>query len=218
MINCYNLISINEFTYKLKINGNFSDQLYYTIEKTLKSAHFDNGTNSIFFSAENVIPLKKYIVDKKNKTISYATCIKLIDDLSKQIFYLKELNYGFYGFDIDDILIIDDNFIFCSCKYLLELDNDNIMFTSPIKQPYFSNPELFKLTSLPSKINHKCCYYSLGSLVVFLLLNNYLLVGNELKKVEEINRIIQPLYNTKIYWFIKRCLDDDINNRKLLLV
>jgi len=217
MVN-YNLLSINEFTYSLKINGEFANQLYYTIEKMLKTSHREYETNSIFFSAENVIPLKKYILDKKNKRISHATCIKLIDDLSKQIKYLKQLKYGFYGFDINDILIIDNCFIFCSAENLLELDNEYIIFTSLIKLPYFSSPELINLTSLPSKINYKCSYYSLGSLIVFLLLDNYLLVGNELKTSKEIDKIIYPLYNTKIYWFLKRCLDDDINNRKLLLV
>ena len=68
------------------------------------------------------------------------------------------------------------------------------------------------------EISKKCCYYSLGLLVVFLIMNKYLLVGNEFKTSKEIDNIIQPLYNTKIYWFLKRCLDDDINNRKLLLV
>lgn len=214
----YELITINDFTYNLKINGDYEDQLYYIIEKMLKSSHYNDETNSIFFSAENVIPLKKYILDKKDKKLSYATCIKLIDDLSKQLFCLNNLGYGFYGFDINDILVIDNTFIFCSTQYLLELENNNIIFNSIIKKPYFSNPELFKLTSLPSKINHKCCYYSLGLLVVFLLMNKYLLVGNEFKTSKEIDKIIQPLYNTKIYWFLKRCLDDDINNRKLLLV
>ena len=218
MVNSYDLISINDFTYNLKINGNFEYQLYYIIEKMLKSSHYDDDTNSIFFSAENVIPLKKYILDIKDKKISYATCIKLIDDLSKQLFCLNNLGYGIYGFDINDILVIDNTFIFCSTQYLLELENNHIIFTSLIKKPYFSNPELFKLTSLPAQINHKCCYYSLGLLVVFLLMNKYLLVGNEFKTSKEIDKIIQPLYNTKIYWFLKRCLDDDINNRKLLLV
>jgi hypothetical protein len=217
MVNSYDLISINDFTHRLKINGDFANQLYYTIEKMINTSYFDYESNSIFFSAENVIPFKKYILDKKKK-ISYATCIKVIDDLSRQIYYLNELGYGFYGFDIDDILVIDNRFIFCSSQYLLELHNDTIIFTSPIKQPYFSSPELFKLTNLPSKINYKCCYYSLGVLTVFLLLNEYLLVGNELKTTGEIDKILQPLYNTKIYWFLKRCLDDDINNRKLLLV
>jgi hypothetical protein len=218
MVNTYDLKLINDYTYNLKINGNFEYQLYYIIEKMIKSSNYDDDTNSIFFSAENVIPLKKYILDQKNKKISYATCIKLIHDLSKQLFCLNNLGYGIYGFDINDILIIDNTFILCSTQYLLELENNNIIFTSIIKKPYFSNPELFKLTSLPSKVNYKCCYYSLGLLVIFLLMNKYLLVGNEIKTTEEINKIIQPLYNTKIYWFLKRCLDDDINNRKLLLV
>ena len=221
MAKSYELTTINDFTYNLKINGDFEDQLYYTINKMLKSSYYDDETNSIFFSAENVISLKQYILDKNDKKLSYATCIKLIDDLSKQLFCLNDLGYGFYGFDINDILVIDNTFIFCSTQYLLELDesdNTNIIFTSLIKKPYFSNPELFKLTSLPAKINHKCSYYSLGLLVVLLIMNKYLLVGNEFKTSKEIDNILQPINNTKIYWFLKRCLDDDINNRKLLLV
>jgi len=214
----YNIIQINDFTFSLTINGDYSDNMYYIIKKMLHSCHFDNETNSIHFSAENVIPFKKYILDKKDKKLSHIECIKLIDDLSKQIFLLNKLGFSFYGFDINDIITIDNTFILCSTQYLLPLNGNTIIFTSPIKLPYFSNPEIFKLTSLPSKINYKCCYYSLGLLVVFSLLNIYLLVGNELKSTEEIDKIIEPLYNTKMYWFLKRCLDDDINSRNLLLV
>ena len=214
----FNLIKINDFTYSLKINGDFCNNLYNTIQKFLKTSHLDYETNSIFFSAEKVTPLKKNILDQKNKRLSHSQCIKLIDDLTKQMLYLKKLGLTFYGFNINDILTIDGNFIFCSTQNLLPLENECIIFTSPIKHPYFSNPELLKLTSLPYEISYKCCYYSLGSLVVFSLLNTYLLVGNELKTTEEIDKILEPLYNTKIYWFIKRCLDDDINKRKLLLV
>ena len=120
--------------------------------------------------------------------------------------------------DINDILTIDNTFIFCSTKNLLPVIEDNIIFYYPIKSPYFSSPEIIKLTNLPSEINYKCAFYSLGALVVFYVLNNYLLVANELKSVEEIDKILEPLYNTKIYWFIKRCLEDDINNRVLLLI
>jgi len=218
MANSYNLIPINEFTYSLKINGDFFDYLYHTIQKILNSSHLHHETNTIIFSAEKVIPFKTFLLNQKEKRLSHASCIKFIDDLSKQILYLNKLGYGFYGFDISDILTIDNTFIFCSTQFLLPLDNKSIIFTSPIKQPYFSNPELFTLTTLPSEIDYKCSYYSLGSLVVFSLLHIYLLVGNELKTSEEIDKILEPLYNTKIYWFLKRCLDDDINNRKLLLV
>jgi len=218
MANSYILTPINEFTYSLKINGEYINELYHTIQQMLKSCHYDNETNSIFFSAEHVIPFKKYILNKKNRRLLHGECIKLINDLSKQILYLNKLGFGFYGFDINDILTIDNTFIFCSTQFLLPLSNDAIIFMSPIKYPYFSNPELFELTSLPYEINYKCCYYSLGSLVIFSLFNIYLYVSNELKTSQEIDKIIEPLYNTKIYWFLKRCLDDNINYRKLLLV
>lgn len=218
MTNSYTLIPINEFTYSLKINGEYHIYLYNTIKKIIKSAHYDYETNTIFFSAENICSFKEYILEKKDKRLPYDICIKFIDDLTKQILYLKKLGFSFYGFDINDILTIDGTFVFCNTQYLLPLDNESIIFTSPIKYPYFSNPELFKLTSLPYEMNYKCCYYSLGLLVVFCLLNTYLLVGNELQSSEKIDKILEPLYNTKIYWFLKRCLDDDINNRKLLLV
>ena len=218
MIHSYILLPINEFTYSLKINGEYYNYIYHSIQKLVKTAHLDHETNTIIFSAENVIPFKQYLLEQKNKQLSHLKCIRLIDSLSKQIFYLKKLGFGFYGFDINDILTIDDIFIFCNTQHILPLHDESFIFTSPIKPPYFSNPELFELTSLPFEINYKCCYYSLGLLVVFSLLNIYLLVGNELKSSEEIDKILQPLYNTKIYWFLKRCLDDDINNRKLLLV
>ena len=218
MIHSYILLPINEFTYSLKINGDYHNHIYNSIQKLIKTAYFDHETSTIIFSAENVLSFKQYLLEQKNKQLSHSTCIRLIDNLSKQILYLKKIGFGFYGFDINDILTIDGIFIFCNTQHLLPLYNESFMFIAPIKKPYFSNPELFELTSLPFEINYKCCYYSLGLLVVFSLLNIYLLVGNELKSSEKIDKILEPLYNTKIYWFLKRCLDDDINNRKLLLV
>ena len=85
----FNLIKINDFTYSLKINGDFCNNLYNTIQKFLKTSHLDYETNSIFFSAEKVTPLKKNILDQKNKRLSHSQCIKLIDDLTKQMLYLK---------------------------------------------------------------------------------------------------------------------------------
>jgi hypothetical protein len=214
----YKLTIKNEFTYSLNIHGEYSEIVYNTIQKLIKTAHIDYNTNNIIFSAEYAIPFKTYLLEQKDKRLSYSQCIKLIDDLSKQIFYMKKLGYSFYGFNIDDILTIDNTFILCSSKHLLPLENDDIIIMYPIFKPYFSNPEILKLRVLPTKINYKCIYYSLGSLIVFSLLNTYLLVANELKTSEEIDIIIQPLYNTKIYWFIKRCLEQDINERRLLLI
>ena len=211
----YEIKKINEFTFNLKINGKNVEPLYKTIKRMLKSVHYDDETKSIYFSAEHVYTFKQYL--KKN-TLDLKQCIKLIDDITNQMNYLKSIHYGFYGLDANDILVVDNLFLFCSTQYLLPLDQDAFIFIEPITNPYFSNPEIIKLTTLPSEINYKCCYYSLGVLVVFSLLKNYLLVGNELKSTEKIETILKPLLNTKIYWFIKRCLEPNIDKRVLLLI
>ena len=211
----YDLKQLNEYMYSLKIYGENNKILYDTIQKLIQTSHQDFDTGSILFSAENVIPFKKYIQMSK---ISHNVCVKLIDDLTKQIIYLHKKGYGFYGFDINDILTIDNTFIFCNMEYLMLLNNDEITFTTIIKHPYFSNPEVFELTSLPARVNYKCSFYSLGLLIVYILMGKYLLVGNELKSSEEIDIILQPINNTKIYWFIKRCLYEDTNERKLLFI
>ena len=199
----YILKQINECTYNLKINGEYNIYLYKVIKKFIKTSNFDYETSSIYFCAENITPLKDLI---KNNSLSHNKCIKLIYDLTNQILYLKKLGYSFYGFDLNDILVVDELFMCCSAQYVVPLVNELIIFYSPIKQAYFSNPELYNLTTLPSEISYKCCYYSLGSLVIYCLLK------------EKTEKVIESLYNTKIYWFIKRCLDSDINKRELLLI
>lgn len=208
------ITQVSEFTYSLKIDGDYVSVLCHSIKKVLKSLHYDEEKSVIFFSAENVSPFKEFLLVHK----THEKCIKMIDDLTKQMNCLKKIGYGFYGFDISDILTIDNTFIFCRTQYLLPIIEDNIIFYEPIKTPYFSNPEIMKLTTLPSEINYKSSYYSLGVLAVLYLLNNYLLVGNEIKSVEEIENILIPIYNTKIYWFIKRCLEENIDKRVLLLI
>jgi hypothetical protein len=216
MIFFYEIKQINEFMYSIKIHGEYVLPIYKTIKKMIKSSFYDNESDSIYFSAEKVTTLKKHILE--NGIMNLKKCIKMIDDLTKQMDYLKSINYGLYGFDITDILLVDDLFLLCNTQYLLAIVEDNFTFIEPINTPYFSNPEIMRLTNLPSTINTKCIDYSLGVLVVFCLLNKYLLVGNELKPQEEIEDTLRPIENTKIYWFIKRCLEEKIDKRILLFV
>lgn len=202
----YELTNIRDFTYRLTIYGDHVLPLYQTIKKLLPSAHYDSETNSLFFSCEQIISLKEQLSKKQ----TYSSCIKMIDDLSKQILTINRLGYGFYGFDIQDILTIDGTFVICSSTCLLPLnETDTLLFIVPPHIPYLANPELYKLTSLPSEIHVTCIYYSLGVLTVLYLLQTFLLVGNEVKTQEEIEIILNPIYNTKLYWFIKRCLSDE---------
>jgi hypothetical protein len=214
----YELDQINDFIYSIKVQGEnyLIEKLYESLKLKIKNSFCDD--NALFFSAENVKDLKSYLLENKFKMLQNK-CITMIDDLTKQIIYLRKNNYGFYGFDIEDILVVDDNkFIICSCQYLLPIIDDNIIFYSPIKKPYFSNPEIININELPSEINYKCSYYSLGILIIFCFLNKYLLKGNEIKSEEEIEKELICLKDTKIYWFLKRCLKTEIEKRALLLI
>lgn len=219
----YKLIKNNSHLYTLIVEGDDTTalQLYKTIIKNVKNSHLDYGEKSVFFNAEHVMSLKNIILENNTKYLSYLKCIKLIHDLSEQLTNFNKLGFSLYGIDIDDILAVDNQFIFCNLKYALPIytdKTDKMFLFNPPHIPYFGNPEIYRITILPSEINCKCIYYSLGCLVVFCLLNEYLLVNNEIKNNDEIEKIITPLYNTKIYWFIKRCLDKNVNNRRLLLI
>jgi hypothetical protein len=212
----YKLTQKDEFTYKLKVNYN-PKLIYILLKSFVKNAIFDSSSQSILFSAEEVKPLQDYLLNLKK---SHAMCIKMIDDLIQQINYLKSKNYCLYGFDIQDVLVINTNlFVICSGEYIISLsDNSQIIFYNPIKFPYFGNPDLITLTNLPGSIHYSCIFYSLGALIIFCLFNEYLLVGNEIKSEEEIEKIIMPLQDTKIYWFLKRCLKTNVEKRVLLLI
>jgi hypothetical protein len=204
----YTIIPINEFTYNLNIQGSDDNCKYHlcnSIQKLIKGSYVDHDSNSVYFSAEKAVPFNP------NNRLSYHTCIQMVDDLTKQIMLLHKFGYGIYGFNMNDILTIDEHFVFCSTQHMLPLMDDHFVFNAPIRRPYFSSPELDKLTKLPSKLNYKCCYYSLGTFVGLCLLNIHLLV-------EDFEKLIEPLHDTKIYWFIKNCTNEDVNKRILLLI
>jgi hypothetical protein len=207
----YEIDQINDFIYSIKVNGENNDKIYSMLKLIIKNSFYDDG---LFFSAESVKDLKSYLQDN----YGIKDCINMIDDLTKQIIYLRKKNYGFYGFDINDIIVIDDNkFVICSCQYLLPLIEDNMVFYSPINKPYFFSPDII-INELPSQISYKCSYYSLGVLITYCLTKNYLLKGNEIKSEEEIEKELICLKDTKIYWFLKRCLKTEIKKRELLLI
>jgi hypothetical protein len=215
----YEIKQDGDYSFRIKINSENSRPLYQSILKLCSVTIYDEETEALFITAETVETLKAYLFKNLQLKMSQSKCIKMIDELTKQMIYLKKQGYGFYGFDLNDIVLIDeDKFIICNSSFLLPIQDNQIWFYSPIKKPFFMDLEINKLTTLPSKIDYRCVYYSLGVLLVFCLLNNYLLVGNEQKSVEEVESILYPLKNTKIYWFLKRCLDSNIEKRVLLLI
>lgn len=204
----------NSYTLYLQVHIN---ELYESITKTniLSGAVLDDDdiNESIIFTAESVKPLSTFL--KKGK-LTNQQAIKMIHDLSKQIAYLEENLLAFYGYDLDDIIVInEDTFFIANTKCITKIDAKEkcIFFNNPINIPYFSNPELNKLTKLPAKLDYRSGYYSLGALILFCSTNIY--IFSELK---EIDAILSPIYYTKLYWFLKRCFHEKSEERIMLFI
>jgi hypothetical protein len=228
--------SKNTSSFILSINhGSFNKKYIYEIYKSitkpniLSNAFFydlneENEENDltgskehvIIFTAENIKPLSSLLKEGK---LTNQMAVKMTHDLSKQIAYLEGIFLAFYSYDLDDILVINnDIFIIASIKHLLKIEPDNcIYFYNPIGKPYFTNPEVIQLTKLPSKIDYRSSYYSLGALILFCLTNIYIF-AEIVEKEEDLDHILEPIYYTKLFWFIRRCFKEKSEERILLFI
>jgi ATP-dependent exoDNAse (exonuclease V) beta subunit len=197
----------------------------------------DNDKLSIIFTATTVTPITAEIVKGNIK--------QMIKSLSKQLEYLHNNNLAFYGFDLDDIIVINDTqFLFVNNKYIQTLDKERtISFYGPFTKPYFSSPELIDIKCLPARIDYQTSYYSLGALIVYYLFGYNLQDLKRESQEEKVFESILHLYtsktptlsadlsvkcnsyhalekckgvNTKLYWFLKRCINDNPKKRILL--
>ena len=221
-MNNYKITQLGDYSYSLVSNSKYILPLYSSIIKShlLTSAFHDPRKNSMFFTAANVQPLSDYLKTRTNNRMSERECAKLIYNLTTQIQYLEENNYVLYGYNLNDILVINEQtFIVANAQYILPLEPEtkSIVFYSPIIKPFFSNPELLELTNLPSSIYYKSSYYSLGVLVAFCLLNKNLIQNGPVTD-KELEIILNPIKYSKVYWFIKRCLNKRYEQRVLLFI
>lgn len=209
----------NNFILYLK-NGSHDTKrcLYESIIKTIpQSFSFTNPeTQELHFQANKIQHLLDFL---KNNRISWEQCLLLIGFLSKQIQELEKRGYSIVGFNLQDITIIDESvFLFVNNEYLFPFHNKYVPLVTPLKKPYFSSPELLQLTKIPARIHYKNMYYSLACLVVYCLLEEYVFKGNEPYSDKELEIILKPLFATKMYWFLKRCLVLNPENRQMLFI
>jgi hypothetical protein len=173
-------------------------------------------TKTLYFKAFTVESFKKFKEKyiKKNKTnkFSYTLVLDIICSLSKQIRYLLENESKcFYRIDTSNIVVIDGNkFIYLSHEDLKDVKEKQIHIYRPIpKSEGYLSPELKKANIIPILVNYKTIFYSLG---LFILDN---IRTNEDINEEETNEDIK---DTKLYFFIKRCLCTEPEKRFLLYV
>lgn len=168
----------------------------------------EQGAKSLLFKATSFesfeVFKKRYYQLNKSTKLPYHIILNIIYSLSKQIHYLLEYEtMCFYKLDISNIFVINDSkFIYLSYDELKHVKEKQIHIYSPIsKTSGFLSPELVNTTSIPILVNYKTIFYSLGLLIMDI-------ITNETSCIED----------TKLYYFLMRCLNEDPENRFLLYV
>ena len=160
-----------EYAFKVNMDSIKNRQLWERVApryiKTIKQEQKE-GNREITVSANKIEKLSKFI---KNSKIEYHIALKLIYNISTQIFLLKQIEYGITHFDIDDIIVIDDGkkFLFINPSKITKIKFKLQKINKIIKKNKFCSPEIHSLEVIPNKIHYKSSLYSLALLVIFCL-------------------------------------------------
>jgi hypothetical protein len=219
---------LSKFNYKLYFNSSANEHFLPKVPLVLKSIlHMipnlggaiiksDDGYY-IDFCAQSVQPLTEF---KKSLDYDYNTVISIIYSLNKQQTFLSEkYNHGMFFIDLKDIVVIDSSIFICINPELVKSINSfgEFSFYSPFSRASnsaFFSPEILAIDKIPSCVDCKCFYYSLGALAIYCLFNKNIKGLTEL----EIKQLLNPIYQTKLYWMLLKSVSLDYERRTLLFI
>jgi hypothetical protein len=212
--------------------GYTSYQLINSLIKTriISGASTDEFYKTIRFKAETVKTLNEFLhyrmIKTGKKKILISDAAKMIRNLSRQLKYLIEVeNHTILGYNPSEIIVInDDQFVYLGDESVVSIESDDMaMISYPFSlKNMFAPPELFKVTEIPFFTNYKTAYFSLGLLVIYVLLGDDEFYHDFLKHSNSsaILNILDdhPIKNTRIYWLLSRCLVEEPKNRSIILI
>ena len=230
-----------------KINGNRysinfainSETLIRSISNTKIILGMTTSENYdiVSFNATSVESFKQYLNGLKE--MRYNSTLKMVSDLSLQLNYLlKTYKQTFLGYNPDNLIVVDGNkYIYISNEYLLNINENNeeekdkeeekVTITCPFSQDDFLlSPELYNVKELPANVHYKTIYFSLGSLIIYGLTGNMDFLkdenGDEDDKpiYQKLNNTLEclPIRGSKLYWLLKRCLDEEPKRRSIIFI
>jgi serine/threonine protein kinase len=193
----------------------FSETLIKSIVSTklITGATVTDDYMSLSFNATTVKTLKSFL----KASLPYELVLKIIYQLSTQLKYLIEThNETFIGYNINNVIVIDDTtFVYISNEELCKIEAGQITITYPFsRSDFYMSPDISIIKEIPSNVHYKSVFYSLGCLIVDCLLFNHEEEERNPHKILDKVAIKQ----TKLYYFLKRCLSEEPNNRYLLFI
>jgi hypothetical protein len=207
------------------------------------TSHKGNSNNSLTVTADKIEPLSSYLKRHK-KHIEYQVIEKLIESVGRQLQYLERENMGIASFNIDDITVFHTDadaadaaaaihFAITNEDKIHDINDDNyLVITAPYPKEYtatstaaaknkgFHSPEFnefIKAKTVPYNIHFKSGYYSFGLLCLYCYVSRASSSAAAAAE-KDLNDILAPIINTKIYWFLKQVLQENPNARRYICV
>jgi len=213
------ITSLSKFNYKLHLKSSPNDRFLKSILHMIPNSGgaIIKSVNGycIDFCAQSV----QHLTDFK-ENLDYNFVISLIYYLNKQHAFLsKKYNYGLFYLDLRDIIVIDSSIFICINPEVVKNINSlgEFVFYSPFsrnsKSAFFS-PELLALDKIPSSVDCKCFYYSLGALAIYCLFNKNI-KGLD---VIDVKYILNPICQTKLYWMLLKATESNCERRTLIYI
>jgi hypothetical protein len=144
------------------------------------------------------------------KQLNYEQTMHLVSSLATQLKYLiDEHSSCFYLFDTDSLIVIDGNkFVYVSNDHTANFtpDGNTMLLMQPFtrtRTKTFVSPELTRIICIPSKVDYRTAYYSLGALA-----RHCISADDDLDLIK----------GTKLYAMLQRCLAEDPGERSILFI
>ncbi len=198
---------ITESEYKIETIDDIDYSFMY--KQFFKDTDVKVKDTSFFFKASSVQSLRDFLKKNKNE-MEYMLVIDLLKNLAIMKEILESKGIMFVNLDLDDIIVIDSKtYLYINYDNLHKVVNGEIIVEKIInKFSKFMPEKEIDTKSIPLKINVKSIYYNIADILIYCLFNS---------QYKDENTIVH-LYNTKLYWFLKRCLDEDISKRVFLFI
>lgn len=192
------------------------EQLIRSIYSMLgeKKCTIEKHWQKIIVRGKKIETLDIFLKEREKMVLSYNCCLNMLHDLEEQNQSLLKESLCIFCIRSEDILVIDGGkFVFANSDYVKKVDSrGKIQFFSPFRRDGFFSPEIGGIAVLPSSVDWKTFYYSLGALIVFCISGKHIedktLLADSLKNIEK----------TKLYWAIFRLVELDLKKRCFLYI
>ena len=216
--------------YTIEFNS-YSETIIKSLIKTkiIIGASVSSDFRMVRCKALSIQSFKKFQEEQyiKNgvKNLSIPIAATLLSNLSHQMKYLLiSHSHCFIGYNPENIIVIDGNkFAYLGSEHISEVEDENILLSFPFSlKDFFLSPEQTRITELPSYIHYKTAYYSLACLIIHTLTSDDYFIEEENDESfhERITTQLDMLSikGTKLYYLLKRCLEEDPKERSILFI